>query len=443
MKGYFGDDALGLYELSSGSGSPKLQDECIQSQKQGIIYDAVVLDAKLRQSLTTVRSLGRRGKKVAALETSNALEKSKHVPTFTSRWCQDYSIVPKYEKQAEPFLDSLMQFLDNTGARILISSSDEGIDILRSHRTAIEQRGTRLALAKEHSLEIAIRKDLTLKVAEQFGLSIPRGVAITGVGEVSQALREIGLPAVVKPNESWLWGKQFGVRLTCKLVTTPEEAYLAVQQLTQYGGTVLFQQFLSGRQESISFLYCSGEMYARFAQWTRRTHPPLGGVSTYRQSIALPEDTNAQAERLVREIDLEGYSQVQFRRDSAGKPYLMEINPRLTSGIEIAVRSGIDFPYLVYQWANEERIDRIKSYHTGVRMRYLEGDLLTTLQTFAQRGRPGVTPPARALIEFLASFFIPMGYDYFDWQDLRPAWSAAGETLDHIWNRIVRSSSRQ
>ena len=133
MKGYFGDDALGLYEPSSGSGSPKLQDECIQSQKQGIIYDAVVLDAKLRQSLMTVRSLGRRGKKVAALETSNALEKSKHVPTFTSRWCQDYSIVPRYEKQAEPFLASLKQFLDNTGARVLISSSDEGIDILRAN----------------------------------------------------------------------------------------------------------------------------------------------------------------------------------------------------------------------------------------------------------------------------------------------------------------------
>ena len=137
------------------------------------------------------------------------------------------------------------------------------------------------------------------------------------------------------------------------------------------------------------------------------------------------------------------HSQVQFRRDSAGKPYLMEINPRLTSGIEIAVRAGIDFPYLVYQWANEERIDRIKSYHTGVRMRYLEGDLLTTLQTFAQRGRPGVTPPARALIEFLATFFIPMGYDYFDWQDLRPAWSAAGEKIDHIWNRIVRAYSQK
>lgn len=442
MKGYFGDDTLGVHEPTGKSASPKLEDECIRSQKQGIIYDAVVLDAKLRQSLTTVRSLGRRGKKVAALETTNAIEKSKHVPTFTSRWCQEYSIVPTYEKQAEPFLASLEHFLDYTGARVLISSSDEGIDVLRSNRAAIEQRGTRLALAKESSLAIAIRNDRTLEVAERLGMGIPRGVVITGASEVSRALREIGLPAVVKPNESWLWGKQHGVRLTCKLVTTPDEARLAVQQLTQYGGKVLFQQFLSGRQESISLLYCSGEIYARFAQWTKRTHPPLGGVSTYRQSIALPEDTHAEAERLVREIDLEGYSQVQFRRDSAGKPYLMEINPRLTSGIEIAVRAGIDFPYLVYQWANEERIDHIDSYRPGVRMRYLEGDLLTTLQTFAQRGRPGVTPPARALTEFLASFFIPTSYDFFDWQDLRPGWSAAGETIDHILNRIMQASSK-
>ena len=436
MKGYFGDEALGIYEPASESESPKIQDKYVQPQKQSVIYDAVVLDAKLRQSLTTVRSLGRRGKKVAALETSSAIEKSKHVPTFSSRWCQENSIVPTYEKQAEPFLTSLKQFLDKTSTRVLISSSDEGIEILRANRDAITQRGTHLALAKEASLAIATRKDSTLEVAERLGLYIPRGVAITDVSEVSQALREIGLPAVVKPNESWLWGKKHGIRLTCKLVTTPEEARIAVQQLTQNGGRVLFQQFLSGRQESISLFYCRGELYARFAQWTKRTHPPLGGVSTYRQSIALPEDTHAQAERLVREIDLEGYSQIQFRRDSGGKPYLMEINPRLTSGIEIAVRAGIDFPYLSYQWANEEPIDRIETYRPGVKMRYLEGDLLTTLQTFAQHGRPGVRSPARALTEFLASFFIPMGYDYFDWQDLRPVWSAVGETIDHIWNRI-------
>ena len=43
-----------------------------------------------------------------------------------------------------------------------------------------------------------------------------------------------------------------------------------------------------------------------------------GGESILRQSIAIPPDIGPQAERLVREIDIEGYSEVEFRRDSSG-----------------------------------------------------------------------------------------------------------------------------
>jgi hypothetical protein len=71
-------------------------------------------------------------------------------------------------------------------------------------------------------------------------------------------------------------------------------------------------------------------------------------------------------------------------------------------------------------------------------MRYLEGDFLTTLQTLVERGRPGVTPPPQAIAEFIAAFFVPTGYDYFDRQDLRPVLTAACETLDHVWHRLKR-----
>ena len=436
MQSSFEENVSGIYEPSTEMGVSILPASSTPSSQPDATCDAFILDASLRQSLMTARSLGRRGKRIVALETSNILKRSKHVPTFSSRWCQAAIIEPGYEQQVAPFVTRLMQALDSTGARLLISSSDGTIAVLRQHRAELEQREVRLALAKESALEIAISKEQTLAVAEHLGLNIPRGVMLTAESDVSAALHEIGLPAVVKPTESWLWSQQQGTRLNCQLVTTPEEARHAVRQLTQFGGKVLFQQFLSGRQESISILYDRGDVYARFAQWTRRAHPPLGGVSTYRQSIALPVDTTEQAERLIRAIDLEGYAQVQFRRDSSGKPYLMEINPRLTSGVELAVRAGIDFPYLVYQWANQEPIDRINWYRPGVKMRYLEGDLLTTLQTFSERGRPGITPPATAVAEFITSFFIPTGYDYFDWQDPRPAWTAAREILDHVWYKL-------
>lgn len=401
-------------------------------------YDVLVLDAKLRQSLVTVRSLGKRGLRVAASEIEGL---AGHVPTFSSRWCKEAFVAPTYEQSPAPYVDYLEQLLDRTGARVLITSSDGTLAVIRQYRERLEKR-VRIALADEPALAIAIDKDRTLEIAKQLGIGVPPGVLINTMGEVGAALREIGLPAVAKPVESWLWGDQESERLISQLVTTPDEAKRAVEDLTRLGGRVLFQKFLSGRREAVNLFYVQGEFYARFAQFARRTQPPLGGTSVYRQSIAVPQDIGEQSEKLVRAINLEGYSEVEFRRDADGKPYLMEINPRLSASVEVAVRAGVDFPHLLYQWASGEPIDRITSYRVGGWMRYLEGDLLTTIQCFTQRGRPGVTPPAQALFDFLISFFIPAGYDYIDWKDLRPGLTATIDFMRSLKRRLRKSFSQ-
>ena len=397
------------------------QEQNTTNRVQTTSYDALILDACLRQSLVSVRSLGCQGLRVAALDTLNA------APTFSSRWCQRSFVNPSSEA-TEGYLTYLEQLLEITGVQVLIPSSDSTIAMLRQQRKRLEQK-VHIALAKEPALTIAINKELTLDIASRLGLSVPRSVPVRSVDEVKIALNEIGLPAVVKPIESWVWsehsvGINKGKRIVSQLVTTPEEAELAVEELTSAGGTTLFQQFLTGRREAMSFLYSNGEMYARFAQWARRTEPPLGGTSVLRQSIAIPEDIGKQAEQLIREIELEGYSEVEFRRDSKGIPYIMEINPRLSASVEIAVRSGVDFPYLLYQWANGEKIHRVQSYRVGGWMRHLKGDIMTTIEAIQQRGRPGVTPPMQAILGFLSSFFVPMGYDYLDWKDPKPAFIA-------------------
>lgn len=416
------------------------QQNMVVAEQHTKAYDALVLDAKLRQSLVTVRSLGSRGLRVAALEVSNLMKKSGRVPTFSSRWCQRTYVAPTYEQGTASFLEYITLLLEHTGARVLIPSADGTLAVMREHREVLARK-TAIAMANEPALEIAVNKDQTLALAEQLGVGVPKGVVVRAVGEVHEAIRDIGLPAVVKPIESWLWGEQQGVRLIAQLVTTPEEARIAVEELTQHGGSILFQQFLSGKREAVSFFYADGEVYARFAQWAKRMQPPLGGTSVFRQSIAVPDDIGDQAERLIRAVNLDGYSEVEFRRDSAGKAYLMEINPRLSASVEVAVRAGVDFPYLIYQWASGERIERVRSYRIGNWMRYLEGDLLTTFQTIKQRGRPGVTPPSQAFAEFFLDFLIPSGYDYVDWKDPLPAWTAATESADRLRQKLGRISS--
>ena len=398
-------------------------------------FDAWVLDAGLRQSLAAVRSLGRRGLSVAAVETCG------DAAAFSSVWCRQ-AFVCGAELGTLGYLEGLEELLARVGARVLIPLHDGTIALLRRHRPRLERR-TRVALAEERALAIAVSKERTLAVAAELGLQVPRGLVVRAAGDVPTALKEVGLPAVVKPSESWRDEGGRGARVVSQLVTSPAEASRAVSDLTRFGGVAVFQQFLGGRREAVSFLYSGGEMHARFAQWAKRTSPPLGGESVLRQSIAVPADIGDQAERLVRTIGLEGYSEVEFRRDVAGVPYLMEINPRLSASVEIAVRSGVDFPHLLYQWASGGPVDKVEGYRVGAWMRYLRGDLMATMATLRQRGRPGVTPPARAVLGFVFSFFKPMGYDYVDWKDPRPALKAASDFTRQAARAVMTGGRRR
>jgi predicted ATP-grasp superfamily ATP-dependent carboligase len=421
------------------------QADRVQAGASAIRYDALVLDAKLRQSLVALRSLGSRGMRVAALECFDARDASESLPSFSSRWCERGYKAPEYIPRVEPFLTYLQQILQGQRVRVLITSSDGTLALVREHRQELEKH-VRIALAKEDALVSACNKEQTLQIAQHLGLCVPRGVVVRDVQEVAAAICEVGLPAVVKPVETWSWGAgdRQGSRLICALVTTQVEAQRAVEKLARHGVAVLFQQYLSGRREAVSLLYAHNRFYARFAQWARRTQPPLGGTSVLRQSIALPWDITEQAEALVQAMDLEGYAEVEFRRDARGKAFLMEVNPRLSASVEVAVRAGVDFPYLLYQWANGDRIERVEKYRVGGWMRYLGGDIVATAQMIAQQGRPDVPSLPRAIYEFFAAFFLPGGYDYLDWRDPMPAWIATQTFASRMLYRIqTKISSRR
>jgi len=143
----------------------------------------------LRQSLVTTRSLGSRGLRVAATETF------KDVPTFWSRWCHQAFICPT-NGCAETDFASLEQVLERTHARVLITSSNANVELIRQHRKQLEKR-VGIALAQDPALGIALHKERTLEVASQLGLHIPQAVTITSESEVAAAVHEIGLPAVI------------------------------------------------------------------------------------------------------------------------------------------------------------------------------------------------------------------------------------------------------
>jgi predicted ATP-grasp superfamily ATP-dependent carboligase len=196
------------------------------------------------------------------------------------------------------------------------------------------------------------------------------------------------------------------------------------------GAVVLVQSWIPGERLAISFVHVRGSFYGEFAQVAYRMLPVLGGDSVMRESVALPEDAAAAARRLVSELGLDGYAEVEFRRDADGTPVLMEINPRLSASIECAVRSGVDFPGLVRAWASDELPNPGRGwYRTGVRVRWLAADIKWLFDNASLNGAPDTVPTRKAVSTFFKEFARRTRYDYFDSRDLRPALVAVGSDL--------------
>jgi FAD-dependent urate hydroxylase len=375
---------------------------------------AIVTDASQRQALVAMRELGSAGIAVCAVETAPG------APGFASRWCAERSIVPDFARDPDAYVDSLLELCAQRRPRALIPCHDGSIEALRSRRDDLE-RVVPVALAPEAPLAAACDKRTTLGVAATLGVRVPRGETVTDAGDAGAALDETGLPAVIKPARSWT-GSQ---RLVSGLSTTREGAVAAIVEMVDAGSPALVQEWLPGAREAVSFIYADGRFWARFAQRADRMYPPLGGSSVLRVSIPLPPDVNMAAERLVAELDLEGYSEVEFRRDRQGNAVLMEINPRLSASVEVAVRAGVPFSRLLYAWAAGEPLEPIDRYRTGVRMRWLGGDLKWLESAMRERRHPDLPGRAKALGTFMADFARPTGYDYWDLRDPRPALVAA------------------
>ena len=141
-------------------------------------YDILVLDASMKQSLASVRSLGRAGLRVAVGESIAQLDPAIPVPALRSRYCQRSLVLPDLVNDTPAFIAAVTEFVRDHAPRVVLPTGDVTIGVLRCHREKLAELGCVLALAPEAALDIANDKDLTLTLAEQLGIAQPKSLRI-------------------------------------------------------------------------------------------------------------------------------------------------------------------------------------------------------------------------------------------------------------------------
>jgi predicted ATP-grasp superfamily ATP-dependent carboligase len=402
-------------------------------------YDALILDAATKQGLACVRSLGRAGLRVVAAECFAECAPTSPVVGFRSRHSRYNLVLPSYATDPDEFGAQVVEFVRAHPTKVVLPTMDGSISALMPRRAELAQLGCMLALPSDASLAIANDKAKTLALAERLGIAYPRSERIDRLDEAPAALKSFSYPVVLKPTISWVPGAP--ERIAPVDAINEAEAMADIERYLGMGASVLIQEWASGQREGVTLFVVGGEVVGHCAHVAIRTSPPLGGASVMRKSVLPPPDTYASAVSLVQEIGLTGVCEVEFRRDAAGRPLLMEVNARLAGTIENALRSGVDVPWMIWEWASGQPVTRVTSYRTGVRTRWLRGDMRWLLENYGRAGRPDSVSPARSLWIFGTEFLRTVHYDFLDRGDLSPAFAELRNTAIAVRRRTTSHST--
>jgi predicted ATP-grasp superfamily ATP-dependent carboligase len=342
---------------------------------------ALVTPGGLRSALAVTRSLGRRG-----VEVTVADEDGRSL-AGVSRYCRASLRVPSAARSGEAFVSAIRQEVGRGKHSVVIPVDDVTLALISQVRSQFDGLAA-LPFPDFETVQTAHDKGALMTLAAEKGIPVPKTVVVRGPADVAGAIKHVGLPAVVKARVSRVRvGGQWRAGGAVHYARTAAELDAAVRAAQEIAPGPLVQEHISGDGRGIFVLMNRGRLRAAFAHRRLREKPPSGGVSVLSESVDLDPQLLDHAERILEALKWHGVAMVEFKRDARdGVSKLLEINGRFWGSLQLAVDSGVDFPYLLYRLAIDGDIDPVFTYRVGVRLRWWLGDLDWLLLRLREKG---------------------------------------------------------
>ena len=399
----------------------------------------LVTPGNLRSSLAVTRSLGRRRIGVTIADEDNVSLAA------ASRYCQGTIGVPSPARSPDAFVRAVLEEVGRGRHTVLIPADDVALSLISRARSQFDGL-VALPFPDFETLQLAHDKGALAAIASENGIPIPKTFVTRGPDDVEEALKRVGLPAVVKARSSrFPIGGEWRDGGAVRYVRTASELTEAIRASGERAPHPLVQEFIPGEGRGIFVLMSRGRLRAAFAHRRIREKPPSGGVSVLSESVPLDPQLVAYAERLLETMKWHGVAMLEFKRDARnGVTKLLEINGRFWGSLQLAVDSGVDFPYLLYRLAIDGDVEPVFGYRLGVRLRWWLGDLDWLLLRLRERG--SLARRGNALREFLSPDGGMTRSEVYRSDDPAPAIRECSQYLSAAFCRAIerfRSYARQ
>ena len=328
----------------------------------------LVLDSNQRSALAVTRSLGKQGIPVfTAEETPTALASA-------SRFSKQHFTYPSPRMNPEQFIELLSNLVKQQHIDILLPMTELTTTLLLLHQDSFPD--ATIPFPDMNTVESLTNKCLLMQMAESLDIPVPHTWYADDPDNLPCKLDELPYPVVLKPGKSWLFHEGQWQRAAVLFANNATDAKNILDSNWAFRAhPFMIQECVDGYGAGVFAIYDKGKPLALFAHRRLREKPPSGGVSVLSESVHVEPVPGSYAQTLLENVNWHGVAMVEFKIAPDGTPYLMEINTRFWGSLQLAIDAGVDFPYLLYQLACGEQPDPVTDYKTGIKLRWLLGDL--------------------------------------------------------------------
>jgi predicted ATP-grasp superfamily ATP-dependent carboligase len=265
--------------------------------------------------------------------------------------------------------------IDEWAIDVFLPMTEEAFNAVFAHPNLFA--GICIPSATADQFKAVSNKQRVLEVAVSCGLSVPAQVVLS-VPDDAERLAGSGLrfPMVVKPARSVAQETDKQLKLGVIHCRDEKELRRAVAALPVAAYPLLLQQRIIGPGVGVFLLLWDGELVASFGHRRLQEKPPAGGLSVYRESVAVEKSLLDRSRLLLDKLGWRGVAMIEYKLDEAtGTPFIMEINGRFWGSLQLAIDAGVDFPSLLLARAVGERVFGPSVYKLGIRSRWEWGSV--------------------------------------------------------------------
>jgi len=370
-----------------------------------MVKPAIVLSTHT-MGLGVIRAIGSLGIPVVAIHYDD------EDMGCVSKYVKESLPAPHPEKYERQFLNLLVESAARFGGGLLIPASDATLATVSRHKDLLQQY-YRVASPEWEITKQFIDKRNTYALADAIGMPAPKTVIAKTLTDVERYGQTLRYPCLVKPSHSHRYYALFRQKMV--KVENSDQLLSTYKQATDAGFEVMIQEFIPG-DDSLGANYNSyfwdGQPLVEFTAQKIRSAPPELGSPRVAMSKHIPEVIEA-GRRILQAMGFYGYSCTEFKKDARDGVYkLIEVNGRHNLSSLLAVRCGINFPYIHYKHLIHGELPSPYDYQTGIYWIDLTRDVAYGLKHLNKE--------RYTLTQHIQPYLQPHIFAILDWKDPKP-----------------------